>query len=60
MTSYVFVKNPFTDLDMAVVPTGKTDGLKAEGIVITPNSGLDRIWFTKEDLSTPLEELLPF
>lgn len=57
---YVFVKHPVTGEKIAVVPTGKVNDFKAQGNVITPNSNLDTIWFSKEDIITPTEELTPF
>lgn len=50
MSGYVYIKHPITGEKIAVVPTGKKNDFKAEGKVITPQSNLDTVWFTKEDI----------
>lgn len=60
MTGYVYIKHPITGEVIAIVPTGKLDGQKAEGKVITPGARLDTVWFTKEELLTDRTEILPF
>jgi hypothetical protein len=56
MSYYVTIKNPYRiGESIACVPTGKTrtengKGTEAECRVITPQTNMDTIWITREDL----------
>lgn len=47
---YIEIQTPHSMFPVKVIPTYKTDGDKAEGIIITPGVGVARVWFTKEDI----------
>ncbi len=50
MIGWIEIKHPITGETVKAVPTGRTEEGKAEVLVITPKSNLDKIWITKEQL----------
>lgn len=50
MTGYVYTKHPITGETIVVLPTGKTDGGKAEFMVLSPRSNLTTLWLERKDI----------
>ena len=53
MTGWIEIKHPVTSELIKVVPTGKVNDHKAECLVISPNSKLDKVWIERNDIHTP-------
>lgn len=52
MTGYITIKHPVTGEEIQAVPTGKVNEFKAEVVIITPDSNLDKTWITQDQLVT--------
>jgi len=50
MIGWIEIFHPITGETIKAVPTGRTEEGKAEVLIITPKSNLDKIWITKEQL----------
>lgn len=54
MNYYVTIKTlregQLLPMAIRVVPTGKVQGDKAEGICITPGASIEKVWFTREEI----------
>jgi prephenate dehydrogenase len=55
MIGWIEIKHPITGETIKAVPTGRTNDFKAEVLVITPKSNLDKIWIEKEQLINKTE-----